>query len=384
MRKSGILVGVLSGSLTLLGQSATQTNPAAKPSAGVPQTRPAPPPAKGSIQDTKSYPFQQALAALNGKQTAGPSVPSVSAVRQATMTEGSAMRRTPHAGERVSYKLPAAQPGPAVVAALSPSAQQALEIAEKAKQQDSVPSAGKDGRVTYTFGEGLPTVVCSPLHVSIIELQPGETVTGEPAIGDSIRWELLPGTSGKGESAQPLVMVKPHAANLDTNLVITTDKRTYYLRLVSRETEYMARTAFSYSEDESARWRVFVEEQRQKRDEREAAQTVTAVAGDAIDKLNFSYDIKGGNAVIRPVRVMDDGQKTYITMPDAVLHQDLPALVVLNPRLKKEKAEEIVNYRVKGNLYIVDRLFDRAALVIGNGKTAEKVTISRVTPLAEK
>jgi len=59
-------------------------------------------------------------------------------------------------------------------------------------------------------------------------------------------------------------------------------------------------------------------------------------------------------------------------------------LVVMNPRLKGEKAEEIVNYRVKGNLFIVDRLFDRAALVIGNGKTAEKVTIRRQKVLAVK
>jgi type IV secretory pathway VirB9-like protein len=63
------------------------------------------------------------------------------------------------------------------------------------------------------------------------------------------------------------------------------------------------------------------------------------------------------------------------------LHLDLPALVVMNPRLKGEKAQEIVNYRVKGNLFIVDRLFDRAALLIGNGKTAESVDIRRHDPL---
>jgi type IV secretion system protein TrbG len=78
---------------------------------------------------------------------------------------------------------------------------------------------------------------------------------------------------------------------------------------------------------------------------------------------------------------MDDGTHTYITMPDSTAHQDLPALVVENPRLKGEKAEEIVNYRVKGNLYIVDRLFDRGALVLGNGKAAQKVEIRRVVPL---
>jgi hypothetical protein len=69
-------------------------------------------------------------------------------------------------------------------------------------------------------------------------------------------------------------------------------------------------------------------------------------------------------------------------MPEATLHQDLPALVVLNTRLKGEKAEEIVNFRVKGNLYIVDRLFDKAALILGTGKSADKVIITRLVPLS--
>jgi type IV secretion system protein VirB9 len=262
------------------------------------------------------------------------------------------------------------------------SAEKALAIADAEKGGDALPQADRTGRVTYVFGAGLPTVVCSPMHISIIELEPGETLTSEPAIGDSVRWEIMPGSSGKGAQLQPLIMLKPHMAGLDTNLVITTDKRTYYLRLVSRDADYMARTAFSYKDDEDLRWARFVEQQQQAKVERENAQVVTPVAGDAIEKLNFDYAIKGGNDVVRPIRVMDDGAKTYITMPDAVLHQDLPALVVMNPRLKNEKAEEIVNYRVRGNLYIVDRLFDKAALIIGSGKAVTKVEITRRSPLS--
>ena len=39
--------------------------------------------------------------------------------------------------------------------------------------------------------------------------------------------------------------------------------------------------------------------------------------------------------------------------------------------------QEMVNYRVKGDMYTVDRLFDRAQLVLGTGKKAEKVEIIR-------
>jgi len=165
-----------------------------------------------------------------------------------------------------------------------------------------MPEAGKDGRVTYTFGAGLPTVVTSPMHISIVELEPGETLTTEPAIGDSVRWELLPGTSGKGTALQSLIMVKPHVSGLDTNLVVTTDKRTYYLRLISRETDYMARIGFSYKANEDARWTRFVAEQQRAKADRENAQVVTPMVGDAIDRLNFDYDIKGGNTVVRPLQ----------------------------------------------------------------------------------
>ena len=64
-----------------------------------------------------------------------------------------------------------------------------------------------------------------------------------------------------------------------------------------------------------------------------------------------------------PVHVMDDGAKTYIQMPVETIHRELPVLVVRGP-----SGSEMVNYRVKDNMYIVDRLFDRAALLLGSGK----------------
>ena len=64
--------------------------------------------------------------------------------------------------------------------------------------------------------------------------------------------------------------------------------------------------------------------------------------------------------------------KTYIQMPDEAIHRELPVLVV-----KTADGSEMVNYRVKDNIYIVDRLFDRAALLLGVGKHQTKVEIVR-------
>ena len=73
------------------------------------------------------------------------------------------------------------------------------------------------------------------------------------------------------------------------------------------------------------------------------------------------------------MRVFDDGAKTYIQMPAEREHREAPVLLVMG----KDGKGEMTNYRVKDQTYIVDRLFDRPNLVLGSGKKAQKVEISR-------
>jgi type IV secretion system protein TrbG len=60
-------------------------------------------------------------------------------------------------------------------------------------------------------------------------------------------------------------------------------------------------------------------------------------------------------------------------MGPQVKNREVPALVIIGPDGK----QEMVNYRVKDNMYIVDRLFDRAALILGSGKKTRRVEINR-------
>ena len=43
---------------------------------------------------------------------------------------------------------------------------------------------------------------------------------------------------------------------------------------------------------------------------------------------------------------------------------------------------ELVNFRVEGNRYVVDRLFDKGVLLLGVGKKQKKVTITRAQDYA--
>jgi type IV secretion system protein VirB9 len=216
-------------------------------------------------------------------------------------------------------------------------------------------------------------VVCAPLRVCVIELQAGEKLVGEPHIGDSVRWNIAPASYGTGDQTTSIIVLKPQNPGLDTNLLVTTDRRAYYLRLVSKTEDYVARVAFAYAEDDSSRkWQQQIAAQHaQEKLERRSADIPAAIV--AADKLNFDYGIKGGDDNIRPRRVFDDGAKTYIQMPAQIQHREAPALLIIGTDGKGE----MTNYRVKDQTYIVDRLFDRANLVLGSGKKAQKVEITR-------
>jgi P-type conjugative transfer protein TrbG len=259
---------------------------------------------------------------------------------------------------------------------LTPTALEAVRVSEKWRGEKNAPAAGPDGRVMYSFGAGLPTVVCAPLRVCIIELQAGEKIVGEPQIGDSVRWNISPSMYGTGDNSTSVIVLKPQSPGLDTNLLVTTDRRAYYIRLISKPEEYVARVAFAYPDDESNhRWQQQIAEQRALvKQEKRSAEVLSAMV--TVEKMFFDYKVRGGDEHIRPVRVFDDGAKTFIQMPVEIQHREAPVLVVIG----NDGKGEMTNYRVKEQTYIVDRLFDRANLVLGSGKKTQKVEITRGQP----
>lgn len=248
----------------------------------------------------------------------------------------------------------------------------ALAVGKAWMSEKHTPAPGKDGRVLYTYGSGLPTVVCAPLRVCVVELEAGERVVGEPHIGDAVRWIIAPAGAGQGAGVTPMIVLKPKQPGLDTNLLVTTDRRAYYLRLISKPEEYLARVAFAYPDDEVRRWQVHLAQEEQRRKAERDAVQVSPV--ESIESLYFDYRIESADPHIRPVRVVDDGKKTFIQMTPDAAHREAPVLVVIGP-----DGPEMVNYRVKGDMYIVDRLFERGALLLGVGKKGQRTEIIRGT-----
>jgi type IV secretion system protein TrbG len=339
-------------------------------------------------QELSAYNFKRAGAALNAQVTQPAQKPSaltpIPPLQVPPIVSHNPSGQSPAPGAPAdkgsevppNWKPPHAELNAAAVSAAAVSHEWETEVA--------MPTPGSDGRVIYVFGQGMPVMVCAPLRVCAIELQAGEHLQSQPQIGDSRRWEITPVMSGSGIDVTPLLIVKPIEPGLETDLIVPTDRRTYVLRLVSNPTRFVSRLAFQYPGENSVKWATFQAQQdATKRDadaiaEQEHAKDkragVVPMADDAIDNLYFDYKLSG-DAALRPERVLDDGQQTYLIYPNDGRFRELPTLLmVVNGKT------ELVNFRVDGSRYIVDRLFDKAVLVVGVGKKQTRVTITRATP----
>ena len=93
----------------------------------------------------------------------------------------------------------------------------------------------------------------------------------------------------------------------------------------------------------------------------EAAAAAPVDAGVDLTRLRFRYRVEGDWPPWRPLSAFDDGRKVYIEMPAGLAQGEAPPLFVLGADGKGE----LVNYRVRGTYYVVDRLFGAAELRLG-------------------
>ena len=227
--------------------------------------------------------------------------------------------------------------------------------------------------VVYPFGHADAEVVCAPLHACFLALQDGEDVTGV-ARGDAVRWKV--DTIGQGgDRRRTLVVIKPIACDISTNLVLATDRRVYDVALRSPPCAGKAGTgsapadrhvAFYYPDDyvvgrpDSAR-----------RDSAAVPASASARSAPA-DRLTFGYRWHATKPVPwAPEAVYDDSAHVYVRLPDAVRHLAAPALWELLP----DGSRAVINYVVRDGVYKTDRVVNRAVLSLGTGKNERTVEI---------
>ncbi len=231
----------------------------------------------------------------------------------------------------------------------------------------SRPTAGAYVNATlyYDYEPGrLYTVNTSPRFLTAITLRPGEKLISKAA-GDTVRWVLGETVAGVGATEQVVVLVKPIRGSLRTNIILTTDQRTYLLEAVSREGDaYTSVVTWNYPQEQ-------MREQQAAR----AAAAQSVVAATSVEHLNFSYKVEAVHArhgpPWQPLRVFDDGLKTYIQFPNNLGSSEAPPLFLIGPH----DQAQLVNYRLLGGYYVVDRLIDMAELRLGE----KPQTVVRIT-----
>ncbi len=234
----------------------------------------------------------------------------------------------------------------------------AAELARVRATNVAMPNNYINAVAMYDFVPGqVYHVYTSPDFVTTVALRPGEKLISKIA-GDTTRWTIGDTTTGDDAAPSTLVVLKPVRAGLHTNIVLATNQRVYFLDVESRPgNQYQNAISWNYPQEELTGMLAKVGHINQQARETE----LTAVA---IENLNYAYDVStesGSTPDWMPKEVFDDGKKTYINFPENIGTTEAPPLFIRGG----DGQADLVNYRVKGHFYIVDRLFDHAELRVG-------------------
>lgn len=322
------------------------------------------------------YALPLVLLVLSGCATQGKPPPTIS------LDEAIQAQPLPEPPKAVEVVMvPEVLPMPAQLKPL-PETDAAEATSEPADETLRVSTANEEARMAPTregyvnaiqvwpFTDGaLYQVYAAVGRVTVIALQPGEELV-TVAAGDTVRWVVGDTSSGSGNELRVNVLVKPIRSDLKTNLVITTNRRTYLLELTSTDEAWMASVSWDYPRDQ------MLALQRRKQAAEAAAPVDTGLA---LEHLRFRYAISGSQPPWKPLRAFDDGRKVYIQFPAGIAQGELPPLFVIGV----EGDGQLVNYRFRPPYYIIDRLFGAAELRLGGDK-GEVVRIERTDGVARR
>lgn len=228
------------------------------------------------------------------------------------------------------------------------------------------PQKFKNGAMWYDYDETFTyEIYCQAYRVTDLVLEPGEQVLEMPFLSENQVWEIGAGVSRQGVMDVQHFFLKPSMSGLTTSMIIITDKRIYHLLLKSFRDAYMtivrwnypASMPFKISSSYVGNFSLTGQDQKD-----------TSPYSFNPKYLSFDYKMKYSlfhKPVWLPTLIFDDGRKTYIRMNETVLHRESPVLF--------NNKNEIVNYRVDGNLVVIDQLIDKVTMKRSN----EKVVITK-------
>jgi type IV secretion system protein TrbG len=199
-------------------------------------------------------------------------------------------------------------------------------------------------------------VFAQPLRVCDLVMEVNERISDIPYVSDSERWVIGAGVSYENGNPIQHVYVKPELYGISASLIINTDRRVYRIILRSYADVHMPLVRWRYISGLPNNYIPSPQAQNNTNNNSQDA----PFAGIDPRHLSFNYRVKYSffnKPVWLPNLVFDDGSKTLIQFPDIVLQRELPAVF--------ENRKNILNYRVTGNLIVIDKLIEEITIKIG-------------------
>lgn len=217
--------------------------------------------------------------------------------------------------------------------------------AEVSYTQDAINAQNNSTMVFRYAPDQLYKIYCRTGFLTDIALHEGETVKFVGG-GDTSAWAINSSTVGK----VPHIYIKPIVETSTTNVIITTDRRSYQL-IVCTSDWYNPMVRWTYGAEEAAE--AF---RRQQIDEMNVEANAVSVAD-----LHFDYRVKAVGDVKKPNMVFDDGKKTIIQIRRK--NGRIPALFI---RERGHKSLTLTNFKLKGDTFVLDQVIDYAELRYGD------------------
>ena len=211
--------------------------------------------------------------------------------------------------------------------------------------QDAVNSQGNSTMVFRYAPNQLYKIYCRRGYLTDLVFKKGETIKYVGG-GDTAGWAV----SNTTVDGTPHLFIKPVVETSTTNLIVTTDKRSYQLIL---NTSNWYNPIISWSYDVETRNANLLEEQKNERI------TMGKVNVTNVEDLDFNYDVSGSGT--KPSMVFSDGTQTYIKFKK-VIQKQLPIFI----RERGHKEMQLVNYTIKDHYYIIEKVFDMAQIKDGD------------------
>jgi type IV secretory pathway VirB9-like protein len=206
-----------------------------------------------------------------------------------------------------------------------------IEGAMRQARRTPAPAQFSRGMLRYTFEQPSPIwrLDVAVDTFSTIVLAPGEHLH-YAGLADTKRWVLDETVAGSGETQRTVLLIKPESDKLRTTILLTTSLGMYHLEAYAHKTSYVAAVAWKHPD------------------------RVAMTKPPPLPSRN-RYQMRvitSPAPAWTPTSSWDDSKHFFVRMPDALSVTTVPTVYIC----RDDAEAELVNYRVKGTTYIVDRL----------------------------